>query len=75
MSTDTATHQRTTERPNRSSSDLRLLNVKQLALLLGVSDRTIRRWRSNKLLPKPLIENHWSVLQIESWQKADKTGH
>jgi predicted DNA-binding transcriptional regulator AlpA len=74
MSTDTATN-RPTERPNRSSSDLRLLNVKQLALLLGVSDRTIRRWRSNKLLPKPLIENHWSVLQIESWQKADKSGH
>jgi predicted DNA-binding transcriptional regulator AlpA len=74
MSTDTATYQRTTERPHRRTSDLRLLNLKQLALLLGVSDRTIRRWKHRKLLPKPLIENYWSIPQIEEWQKAAKSG-
>lgn len=61
-------------------TDLRLIDRKQLARELGVSVRTISRWRRERKLPKPLIFDRnrpfWSVPQIAEWEKGrDTVGH
>ena len=60
--------------------DLKLIDQKQLARLLGVSERTIYRWRRQKKLPRPLVFDlnrpFWSMAQIENWEKGtDTVGH
>jgi predicted site-specific integrase-resolvase len=53
---------------------LKMLDVKQLAKILNVSTRTIGRWRRQKKLPAPIVEDKrkpfWSFGQIEDWAKA-----
>jgi phage terminase Nu1 subunit (DNA packaging protein) len=53
--------------------DLKLIDVKLLANLLGKSVRTIHRWRRNGKLPAPIIEDrfkpYWSRTQLTNWVK------
>ena len=63
--------------------DEMLLDQKQTAILFGVSDRTIRRWKRAGYLPEPAIKHkhkcRWrysDLLQIiYERTKADKSGH
>jgi predicted DNA-binding transcriptional regulator AlpA len=52
----------------------RLFDQNQFARALGVSRRTILRWRNDGKIPEPLIWDKnrpfWSLRQIETWQDA-----
>ena len=57
---------------NRSlESPLRLLNLHDIASLVGVSMRTVTRWRSWGFLPKPDVQRgailRWSPKTVEHW--------
>jgi len=55
-----------------------LLDKKQLAAYLGISDRTVRRWKQKDVLPAPLISHtlnrdYWTLDQIKKWQSDGLT--
>jgi predicted DNA-binding transcriptional regulator AlpA len=58
---------------------LKLFDQNQLARALGVSRRTIQRWRKERKVPAPLIWDHnrpfWSLRQIKNWQEGDTVRH
>ena len=49
--------------------DLTMMDVKQIAVRMNVSERTVRRWRDKGILPKPTVRNGrkllWSRRLIE----------
>ncbi|MCX7410756.1 MAG: helix-turn-helix domain-containing protein [Planctomycetales bacterium] len=50
-----------------------LIDVEQVATLLGVSARTVRRMADSGAMPRPRRLNtliRWSRLEIEAWVKA-----
>ncbi len=50
-----------------------LIDVDQVAVLLGVSARTVRRMGDSGAMPRPRRLNtliRWSRLEIEAWVKA-----
>ena len=53
--------------------DLMLLDVKQVAKSLGVSTKTIQRWRAKKKFPEPTLDDGyklwWSRRSIAWWLK------
>lgn len=57
----------------------RLFDQNQFARALGVSRRTIQRWRKERKVPAPLIWDKnrpfWSLPQIEKWQLGDALRH
>lgn len=59
--------------------NLKLIDQKQLARLLGLSTRTIRRWRREQKIPEPFVQDgyrpFWSIPQIKKWQQGDSGGH
>lgn len=56
-----------------TDSPASLINVDQVATLLGVSARTVRRMADSGAMPRPRRLNtliRWSRLEIEAWVKA-----
>jgi predicted DNA-binding transcriptional regulator AlpA len=54
-----------------------MLDGKQLSRLLKVSTRTIGRWRKERKLPQPIVDDpkkpFWSFGQIEDWVEYRKS--
>ena len=56
-----------------TDSPATLFDVEQVATLLGVSARTVRRMADSNAMPRPRRLNtliRWSRLEIEAWVKA-----
>ena len=54
-------------------STVALIDMDQVATLLGVSARTVRRMADSGAMPRPRRLNtliRWSRLEIEAWVKA-----
>lgn len=54
---------------------LRLLDLKQFAVAVGVSYVTMRRWKRKGLLPTPRIKNnnnrwYWTSEQVHRWWRS-----
>lgn len=64
---------RTMNGPATNTEDLTLLDRGRLAKLLGVSPRTIDRWKAAGILPPPRIASrrkcYWTIPQIQRWQE------
>lgn len=56
----------------------KLIDQKQLAILLGVNSQTITRWKKLGKIPKPLVDDDnrpfWSKIQIVFWLEGRKNG-
>ncbi|WP_243975255.1 helix-turn-helix transcriptional regulator [Vibrio natriegens] len=62
-----------------SSGQLRVITKKELAKILGISERTIHRWVKAKRLPVPMRtlggnNGGWLAATLLEWQKNQK-GH
>lgn len=54
----------------------RFLTTRQLAELLGVSVRTLYRWRKTGHGPRPIIEGKWvryQTVDVDEWLEAAHT--
>jgi predicted site-specific integrase-resolvase len=55
--------------------DLKLIDKKTLAKILGISKRTVERWRKVGKIPEPSKNDgrpFWTVKQIEEWVKPNE---
>lgn len=54
--------------------DFRLLNLKEVAAILGIGYTTARRWRVQGKLPRPRLivaqRCYWSQMDIIRWEAA-----
>ncbi|HDM8230065.1 TPA: AlpA family phage regulatory protein [Vibrio campbellii] len=62
-----------------TNGHIRIINKKELALRLGVSERTIYRWTKNKRLPEPMRTEQgnnggWLLSTINNWLTSHQ-GH
>lgn len=61
----------------RSALGPSMMSIADIARLLGVSPRTIKRWRADGEIPDPDFENRgvvrWRPTTIEAWIKTRNT--
>lgn len=54
-----------------AEAKVKLINVQQVAAMLGVCEKTIDRWRKAGKLPSPIVYTgrscYWAESQIEKW--------